>query len=170
MYATLTDVRLALTPDGDPTDKSTAAGLSDEALTAAIKQGDAEIDLALVGIYVTPVDAVDGITPEPVLSWSIALGAWYATLVFMRGKDIGDNDPVKQRRDGVYRYLQSVRTGRIPLGLPRVEEGPEDAAGGATNLWEDNLFDHTDWLPGNVGTAGPGPYWGPEYSRGGPRP
>ena len=170
VYANLDEVRQALTPDGNPADQSTAAGLSDAALTLAVEQGDAEIDLALVGIYVTPVEPVEGLVPEPIRSWSIALGAWHATLIFMQGKDIGDNDPVKQRRDAVVRYLQSVRTGRIPLNLPRIEEGPEDAVGGATNIWDGDLFDHTDWLPGNVGyPAGPGPLWGPEYSRGGPR-
>lgn len=143
-YTTIDDVRLALADLGTGTD--TAVGLDDTTLEAAISDGDAELDGWLCSRYVTPV--VDPLW-EPLHRWATTFAAWYATLTYRKGKDLEATDPVQLRKLAVLEILRRVVDGVVDLPLPGVDTDP----GGATvhNVWCGDLFDPTDWLPGEPG-------------------
>lgn len=151
------------------TDGQTAASFDDESLIQAIRDASGEINGYLGGRYATPVVPVDG-EYSPVVVWmATSSAAWYATLTHRKSKDIEDDDPVQRRRTAVMKLLEGVSKGDIDLPLP-----PPTVVGdtGAFNLWEGELFDHRDWLPGEPYYRGAQPvafgfpnWWDPAWGR-----
>lgn len=151
MYSSVTDVRLALTPGGDPGDVTTAASLTDPGITDAIKEGDGWIDTYILSKYSIPTDATadppDSVAIYPIRAWSRDLAAWFATLTFRKSKDIADEDPVYRRFLWVQDVLERIAAGTLRPNLPRPPDPPEGyGSQGAFvyNLYEGRLFRPSD--------------------------
>lgn len=114
MYATFEDVRGVLSPDGQQDDYETAAGFSDAALTDAIARAVGKIHTYLAERYATPVDVAedeDGVLRD----WTSVIAAYYATLTYSRGQDIGSDDPIRLRYNDVMKVLERVQSGNLLL-------------------------------------------------------
>ncbi len=114
MYATFEDVRGVLSPDGQQDDYETAAGFSDAALTDAINRAVGKVHTYLAERYATPVDVaedVDGVLRD----WTSVIAAYYATLTYSRGQDIGSDDPIRLRYNDVMKVLERVQSGNLLL-------------------------------------------------------
>lgn len=114
MYATFEDVRGVLSPDGQQDDYETAAGFSEAALNDAITRAVGKIHTYLAERYATPVDVaedVDGVLRD----WTSVIAAYYATLTYSRGQDIGSDDPIRLRYNDVMKVLERVQSGNLLL-------------------------------------------------------
>lgn len=162
MYSSVADVRGVLLPGAgaDPTDdKTTAASLSNQQIADAIAEADATINLylSIPGEHQVPLD-VDEIATPPVRYWSRNIAAFLATLTFRKGKDLGENDPVRLRYTDTMTALIAIRDGKMdnPLPLP---DAPSNLGSQPLVL---NQYD-TD-LPGG-GLFSPADFFGPVNTR-----
>lgn len=163
-YSQPKDLRNALAPgswtdtEPDPLPKThTAADLPDAQLVSAIAQGDQIIDGYISRFYTTPVSDED-VTRSPVKAWSIALGAYYATLSYRRSADLSTNDPVALRFAAAMAQILSVNKGAMSLPIaPQVGGSQAAGAGQVINQQYADPFgnDCTRW--GYV------PYWRDPY-------
>jgi phage gp36-like protein len=122
-YSQVTDVRAALTLDGNAFDEDTPSSYSDEQLTDCINRADAEIDLYLRSSYTVPVTAPDGLLRD----WSSSIACYLAALVQANGLDISKTDPVQIRYDRVLSALKLVAEGTVTLPYPGTEVVGEEA-------------------------------------------
>lgn len=118
MYATPEDVRDVLSPDGQQDDYQTAAGFSDDALNNAIRRAVAKIHVYLAERYALPVDVATHDTDGVLKDWTTALAAYYATLTFSRGQDIGSDDPVRLAYNDAMKVLERVQSENLILPWP----------------------------------------------------
>lgn len=119
MYATFEDVRGVLSPDGQQDDYETAAGFSDAALTDAITRAVGKIHTYLAERYDTPVDVVTYDQNGVLRDWTSVIAAYYATLTYSRGQDIGSDDPIRLRYNDVMKVLERVQSGNLLLAWPK---------------------------------------------------
>lgn len=147
MYATLADVRLALAPQSaDPsqpsTDLTTAASLSNEQLTDSILEAMSTVD-TYIGSMATWDRTIEP-AREPIRWLTRDIAAYLAALVYRRGKDLADTDPIVRRYNHAMRTLTAIAAGTITV-LPDPNtpvEGGGDAE--AYNLYEGRLFGPED--------------------------
>lgn len=111
-YATVEQVRLALSPDGssDPT-LGTAASLEDAQLEDAIGEAASEVDGKLAGRYTVPFDPVPGL----VTGWTRDIAAFLATLTYRRGTPLSPDDPVRLRYLRAKDMLDQASKGLVDL-------------------------------------------------------
>lgn len=149
MYAELSDVRGVLSPDGQQDDYETAAGFSDSALQDAIGRAVAKIHAYLGERYALPVDVEND--PDGLLrDWTSVLAAYYATLTYSRGQDIGSDDPIRLRYNDAMKVLERVQSGNLILPWPKETDNPNDDIA-VVNRYEGDMFrpDDFDLAPGN---------------------
>lgn len=142
-YCTAADVRQVLSPGGDNLDDDTASGQSQEALADAITRAVATIHTYLGKRYALPVDPTadpDGILRD----WCSVLAAWYATLTWSRGQDIGSDDPLRQRYNEVARTLDRVQSGNLTPAWPLETVNTADDVT-IVNRYEGELFNADDF-------------------------
>lgn len=113
-YSQVTDVRAALSPDGDAYDEDTPSNYSDEQLLDCIARADAEIDLYLRNLYTVPVQAPDALLRD----WSSSIACYLAALVQANGRDIENTDPIALRYNRVLAALKAVAAGQVSLPFP----------------------------------------------------
>jgi phage gp36-like protein len=143
MYAVLADVRGVLSPDGQQDGYETAAGFSDAALEDAITRAVAKIHAYLGERYALPVDVTND--PDGLLrDWTSVLAAYYATLTYSRGQDIGSDDPIRLRYNDVMKVLERVQSGNLILAWPKETDNPNDDIV-VVNRYEGNLFQPDDF-------------------------
>lgn len=141
MYATLEDVRLALTAGGVSTDTTTAAGLPDPQITDSIHEAMSTVDVYVAAHFTWDRNVEPAIQPIRWLTRDIA--AYLATLVYRKGKDLALTDPIALRYAHAMRALADIAAGRVVLvdpAAPEVEGDPE-----AYNLYEGHLFGPEDF-------------------------
>lgn len=148
-YSTPNDVRNVLAPgvwpvpeDEQPPKTGTAADLSDDQITEAIKRGDNLIDTYIGGKYATPVAE----PPVGLVQWSASAGAYYATLTYRRGKDLSDQDPVVRQFALLMQMLQGVASGKLTLPIPaNTQPGATTGVGPPVNSYSGDLFSSSDF-------------------------
>lgn len=144
MYATFEDVRGVLSPDGQQDDYETAAGFSDDALTDAINRATAKVHTYLAERYSIPVDAPTYDTDGVLRDWTSVIAAYYATLTYSRGQDIGSDDPIRLRYNDVMKVLERVQSGNLLLAWPKeVDMTTNDIV--IVNRYEGDLFRPDDF-------------------------
>lgn len=150
MYSSLTDVRSALTPGG-VSDSSTAASLTDPAITDAIDEADSIIDSYIGSRYGIPQDPNDAtVAVKPVRYWSRDIAAFLATLTWKKGKDVGPDEPVRIRYTAVMNLLTAIRDGKATVNLPAPTGDQTGDEVWVENMYDGNLFDHADTLTRRV--------------------
>lgn len=118
MYATPEDVRRVLSPDGQQDDYETAAGFSDGALEDALKRATAKVHTYVGKQYAVPVDVDQYDTDGNMNDWVSVIAAYFATLTYSRGQDIGSDDPIRLRYNDVMKVLERVQSGNLPMPWP----------------------------------------------------
>ena len=149
-YCTIKDVRYALTPDGDKTDKSTAASLPDAQIEDAINEAEDTIRAFIASRYkIVIAEVEDGneyvsVAPKPLRGWCRDLAAFLAALTFRRNKDLGEDDPIRLRWAMVMGFLKDVRDGKMDLDLPGPDDDTDSQGVHVENLYQGKLFGMED--------------------------
>jgi hypothetical protein len=104
-YATPSDIRETLAPDGNTT--GTAAELSDEQLQRHLERGQELVDGMVGTVY--PDDSA----PMLLAGLVMALGSYYATLAYRKGKDLSQFDPVYLMYQDARQTLKDIKTGDV---------------------------------------------------------
>ncbi|HYF73153.1 MAG TPA: phage protein Gp36 family protein [Nocardioides sp.] len=162
MYATPEDVRRVLSPDGQQDDYETAAGFDDAALEDALKRATAKVHTYLSKQYALPVNTAEYDTDGVMNDWVSVIAAYFATLTFSRGQDIGTDDPIRLRYNDVMKTLERVQSGNLPLPWPpEADVSANNIA--IVNRYEGDMFRPDDF---NLGPEGRPWNWGtvPGYS------
>lgn len=145
MYATISDVKKVLSPDGEQdTDDQTAASFSDTAIEDAINRAVAKIHTYLARRYAVPVDAVTYDADGVLRDWTSVIAAYYATLTYSRGQDIGENDPIRLRFNDVKSVMERVQSGNFSPNWPLENANSTDDVS-IVNRYEGNLFSPDDF-------------------------
>lgn len=149
MYSTVTDVRSALFPGAgaEPTeDKTTAASLPNEQIVDAINEADSTVNTYLSVPGDRKVTMENDAATQPVRYWSRNIAAYLATLTFRRGKDLGQDDPVRLRYTATIGLLTAIRDGKT--GNPLEPADPAPGSGGIEvfNQYDGNLFSPDDFF------------------------
>jgi phage gp36-like protein len=96
--------------------------LDNDQIEFAIKDADAQIDLALARRYALPLEVV----PPVIEVLSINIAAYLATLTFRGSTPLSDSDPAVLRYERSRRTLGDIANGRVDIDAPEVLE---DVAG-----------------------------------------
>lgn len=118
MYAMPDDVRKVLSPNGEPDDLQTAAGYSDAILSDMIKRAEAKVHTYLAKRYTIPVDAVTFDQDGILCDWTAVIAAYFATLAFSQGQDVGQDDPVRLRYNDTMKTLDRIQSGNLSPAWP----------------------------------------------------
>lgn len=118
MYATPDDVRKVLSPTGAEGDMQTAAGYPDAVLADAIKRAEAKVHTYLAKRYTIPVDVAKYDTDGVLNDWTSVIAAFFATLTFSQGQDVGDDDPVRLRYNDTMKTLDRIQSGNLSPAWP----------------------------------------------------
>lgn len=161
-YATVTDVRQALAPDGASTATlGTAASLDDGDLTDHIAEAQAEIDARLSARYSVPF--ADGDVPSLVNKIARDIAAYLATLTYRRNTPLPEADPVALRYARALALLTGAQKGDIQLVGDDGDVGQAAEAYVVNTLgYEGSLFDLQDF------SLAQAPYRGMGLMPGGP--
>lgn len=143
MYATATDVRLAVARD--PSKAHSAASLSDDQVNQAIEDAQSQVDGYLRRRYVVPFG-----DPVPALAKSLVIdiAAYLAGLNWYQETELLADDPLALRYARAMALLKDIQCGEIDLdagdgGLPA-----PDASGGMgapINPYTGSLFGLSDF-------------------------
>lgn len=130
MYCLPSDIRdnLGSTDAGT----GTAAMLEDYQLSQAIARASAKVSAYVGTSYV--VDEADPviIVPDLVKDLTIAIGAYFATLTYRKGKDLSQYDPVLLSYQDAMTTLQDIVAGKIEVA-PTAPADPTDRPGHVVN-------------------------------------
>lgn len=161
-YCTVRDVRLALTPSGDPADGSTGAGLPDWQIEDAINEAEGTINAFIATRYsiitievdeVNPEDPLETwvwtVAPSPIRGWTRDIAAYLCALTYRRNKDLAEDDPIRLRYNMVLGFLLAVRDRQMDISLPVNET--DDQGVHVENLYEGDLFSLEDFGLGHEG-------------------
>lgn len=154
-YVTPDAVRIAADPEWRPgstqpdTGGQTAAELSDGQLADAIREASARIDTYLGGRFAVPVAPVDPQAteltyPDPIGVWARDIALYFATLTFLRGAPLEQNDPVNLRYAATMLDLAAARDGKLTLTLTDAEPSTGSGFTGAIDPGFTGLFTAAD--------------------------
>lgn len=115
-YALPADIRETLAPDGNFA--GTAATFTDDQMSQHITRAQGLVD----GSTGQPFED-SNVTPI-VKGLVIALGAYYATLAYRKGKDLSQFDPVYLLYQDAQATLKGIRAGEIQVVPPGVDTDP----------------------------------------------
>lgn len=115
-YALPADIREALAPDGSFA--GTAATFTDDQMAQHITRAQSLVD-GSTGIAFT-----DSNVPALPKGLVIALGAYYATLAYRKGKDLSQFDPVYLMYQDAQATLKGIRSGEISVIPPDTDADP----------------------------------------------
>lgn len=121
-YVVPNDIREALAPDGDVV--GTAGELNDEQLARHITRGQELVDAT------TGFTFPDGNAPALVAGLVLALGSFYATLAYRKGKELSQFHPVYLQYQDARMTLQQIKQGLLDItpstdtDEPAVRPGP----------------------------------------------
>jgi phage gp36-like protein len=144
VYATPEDVRSVLSPDGQQGDYETAAGFSDGAVNDALSRAVAKIHAYLGERYALPV-AVENDPDGLLRDWTSVIAAYFATLTYSRGQDVGSDDPIRLRYNDVLKVLERVQSGNLILAWPKETDNPNDDIAIVNRYDGSNLFQPDDF-------------------------
>jgi phage gp36-like protein len=122
VYAVADDVRAVVARAVSSTAGTAAASLGDAVLAAALDSAQAEVDARLAGRYQVPF--IPGSVPALVVSLTVDVAAYLATLTFRESTDLSVDDPIRLRYTRAQELLRQLGSGELDL--------PGVAAGGDT--------------------------------------
>lgn len=167
-YCTTNDVRLALSPLGEP--DGTASTLTDPQIEDSIDEAEAVVDTYLSARYTITTFEVEDTTdpnnilvytvaPVPVRGWTRNIAAYLAALTYRRNKDLSEDDPVRLRFNMTMGLLKDVRDRNSDLSLPVVVADQQGVH--VENLYEGTLFGPEDLAlqPGYDTVYDPQVFW-----------
>jgi hypothetical protein len=115
-YALPADIREVLAPDGSFA--GTAAEFTDDQMSQHIQRAQGLVD-GSTGVVFTDVNV-----PPIVKGLVIALGAYYATLAYRKGKDLAQFDPVYLLYQDAQATLKGIRDDEISVIPPSTDTDP----------------------------------------------
>ena len=113
LYATLDELRLVL--DGTDAGSGTAAQLSDEQLTLALRAASNRISVYAGNIYDS--SSPQATPPDIFHDLALDLAAFWATTTYMKNKSLAADHPVVQRYKDAQNLLNAVRDGKLRLDV-----------------------------------------------------
>lgn len=111
LYADVADLRLTL--GGTDSGTGTAAALSDDQLTLAIKRASNTVSVYAGGIYDSSTPGA--VPPDIFNDLTLDIAAWISTLYYRKGKALAPTDPVQLRYASAMQMLEDARDGKIVL-------------------------------------------------------
>lgn len=145
MYATPEDVRGVLSPDGQQDDYETAASFSDAAIDDSLKRAQGKVNTYLAERYAVPVEAAVYDTDGVLRDWTSVIAAFYATLTYSRGQDIGSDDPIRLRYNDVLKVLERVQSGNLLMAWPKETDNLSNDIAVVNRYEGANLFQPDDF-------------------------
>lgn len=124
MYAVADDVRAVVARSVSSTAGTAASSLGDAVLAAALDSAQAEVDARLAGRYQVPF--FPGAVPSLVVSLTVDVAAYLATLTFRESTDLSVDDPIRLRYARAQELLRQLGSGE--LDLPGVTSGGDTPA------------------------------------------
>jgi phage gp36-like protein len=165
-YCIAQDVRNALAPLAQQDDNATAAQLSDPELNDAIAEAEGIVDTYISRQYTVVIgdvqvalnpDFPDSLTTiqvgsAPIRGITRDVAAYLSALTHAKGKDMGEDDPIRLRFGVAMGMLKDIRDGKVLL--PADAFPPTDQSGDVTVL---NQYEPAMFRPSDVGLY-PGGY------------
>lgn len=144
MYATPDDVRAVLSPNGAQGGLESAAGFSDTILAGHIGRAEAKVHTYLAKRYALPVNVAVYDTDGVLLDWTSVIAAYFATLTYAQGQDVGENDPVRLRYNDTMKTLDRIQSGNLSPAWPLESENTTNDIT-IVNRYEGDLFRPDDF-------------------------
>lgn len=113
-YALPADIREAVAPDGNFS--GTCAELTDDQLTQHLLRGQSVVDASTGKAF------TDTNVPPLLKGLVLALGAYYGTLAYRKGKDLAAQDPVYLLYQDATATLKQIRDSEIDIITPTVTD------------------------------------------------
>lgn len=111
LYATVQDLEEVL--DGTDSGTGTAAQLTTDQLTMALADASAEVSVFAGNVFDSSVPAAN--PPYAFHGLTLALAAYYATINYLKHKELPPTHPVQLRYNRATAILNDVRDGKIRL-------------------------------------------------------
>ena len=148
MYCQPSDIRSNVAGTDDGT--GTCAALTDEQISAAITQASAKVS-AYVGTDFE-VDASSPVVtvPDLVFTITVQLATFYATLVYRKGKDLSQYDPVMLGYTDAMSTLKDIVSGLIEV-VPSPPGDPVPSPGHVINPVKVFRYDDSGVVPDGRG-------------------
>lgn len=160
-YATLSELRLVLCPDGIDEAGTTPASLDDATLLGTIVEASDEVDVRLGARYSTPFGAP---LPPVVVDITNSIAAYLAALIFYGTSELAPTNPLALRYARSMALLKDLSTGIAILPAPLPAAGPEGQVVVA-NPTSGPLFVPEDFALVRVGARVDVSGWGTERGR-----
>ena len=125
LYATISDLRLVLA--GTDAGVGTAAQLSDEQLSLALREASSRVSTYFGAVYDSSTP--DAVPPPLAEDVTLDLAVWFATTYYLKQKDMPPTSPVQLRYTEAVKVLEDIRSGRV---LASVGTAGADIPGGET--------------------------------------
>lgn len=110
-YCAPADVRNALS--GTDAGTGTAAQLTDTQMNAAILTASDEVSSYAGTVYDS--SSPQAVPPSMIVNLTISLAMFYATVTYLKGKSLSQDDPVRLRYDRAIQILSDVRDGKVRI-------------------------------------------------------
>lgn len=140
MYCLPSDIREAV--GGTDAGTGTCAELPDDQLNAAIGQASTRVSSYAGTTWVTDANNPTVTVPDLIVSLTISLAVFYATLTYRKGKDLSAFDPVYLRWADANKTLADIASGLIEVA-PSAPSDPVDRPGLVIQTVP-KTFDHRD--------------------------
>jgi phage gp36-like protein len=140
LYCTPADIKTNVA--GTDAGTGTCAQLPDEQLTAAITQASTKVSAYIGTDYETDAATPTVTVPPLVVTLTIQLATFYATLTYRKGKDLSAFDPVYLAYQDAMRTLQDIISGLVEID-PTPPGDPPPAAGHVVQTIP-AIFRHSD--------------------------
>jgi phage gp36-like protein len=113
MYASLADLKLVM--DSTDTGTGTAAQLSDAQLTLALQAASNRVSVYAGNVYDSSTP--QSVPPDIFHDLTLDLAAFWATVTYLKNKEMPQNHPVLLRYKDAQGVLNAVRDGKLRLDV-----------------------------------------------------
>lgn len=164
MYCLPSDIRDNVA--GTDAGTGTCAQLEDYQLSAAIGRASSKVSAYVGTTYV--VDANDPVivVPDLVTDLTVAIGSYYATLTYRKGKDLSQYDPILLGYQDAMATLQDIVAGKIEVA-PTAPADPTDRPGHVINTVPKTFtFEDSGVVPNHRGGIEPAGAPGARFGEG----
>lgn len=140
MYCSIADVKNNVSGTDDGT--GTCAQLADGPISAAIAQASNKVSAYAGTVYETDPATPTVTVPDLVVTLTIQLAVYYATLIYRKSKDLTAQDPVALMYADAMRTLMDINSGKI--SVDPVPPGDPVSTGGHVVQTVPRIFDYSD--------------------------
>lgn len=139
-YCTPADIRNNVA--GTDAGTGTCAMLEDSQLLAAIGQASAKVSAYAGTAWFTDANDPVIVIPDLIKATTIQLGTFYATLIYRKGKDLSQFDPVYLGYQDAIKTLNDIQAGKIDVS-PTPPADPVERRGYVRNTIP-SIFTYSD--------------------------